>query len=123
MDAVSQPELEQIERLDGADLVVAMLEPESAESPGAAVAKAREAIGGLSKIARAVVLSPNGAGGRAPATLEAAGEGEAPAIFLGSLPAGGDADTQPQKWSQAYRSVLALGGKLGARACAVIASR
>ncbi len=44
MDAISQPELERIERADGADLVVGILDPEPDDQAGAAVAMVREAL-------------------------------------------------------------------------------
>jgi len=113
MDAVSQPELERIEKAGGADLVVAILDPEHEDQAGAAVAMVREALAHLS--ARAVVLSNNGAGLPAPESSEA--------IFSCSLPAPGPSETRQSAVSHAYRSAFQVSGKLGVRACAVIASR
>ncbi len=123
LDAVSQPELEQIEQLGGTDLVIGILDQEHAGESGAALAMAREAIGGLTRIARAVVICNNGAHSPQPATPEAAGEEEAPAVYLFGLTAPGAAETPQQARSQAYRSVITVGAKLGARACGVIASQ
>jgi hypothetical protein len=123
MDAVSQPELEQIERLGGADLVVGILGSEHAEQSGAAVAMAREAVAELPKVACAVVICNNGAHGPGPTTPEVTGADKSPTVFLCSLPAPTATDTQQQSRSRAYRSVFALGEKLGVRACGVIASQ
>lgn len=122
MEAVPQPELEQIERLGGADLVVGILHSEPAGESGAAVAMAREALAELPKVARAVVICGNGSHGPGPATPEAAGADRSPAIVLCSLPAPAATDTQQEGRSRAYRSVFTLGEKLGVRACGVIAS-
>ena len=133
MDAVSQPELERIERAGGADLVVGILDSQPADHAGAAVAMVREALAGLSadrnRIARAVVLCNNGAGGPAPAAPDSGSSTDALAadqslvVFSYSLPAPGPPDTSQPALSSAYRSVFQVSGKLGARACGVIASR
>ena len=57
LDAVSQPAVEQIERLGGADLVIGILESDHAGEADAAVRMVREAVSGLSKVQRAVVIS------------------------------------------------------------------
>jgi len=113
MDAVSQPVIEQIEKAGGADLVVCILDPEHEDQAGAAVAMVREALAGLS--ARAVVLSNNGAGLPAPESSDA--------IFSSSLPAPGPSETRQSAVSHAYRTAFQVSGRLGVRACAVIASR
>ena len=61
LDTVSQPAVEEIERLGGADLVIGILESEHTEEADAAVKMVREAVSGLSKVQRAVVVSNNGA--------------------------------------------------------------
>jgi hypothetical protein len=122
-DAGAQPELEQIERLGGADLVVGILDPEHKEEAGNAVAILRAALGNRSKVARAVVVCNNGTQGWAAPGSEVAAGGESVAVFSYSLPASSAAETPQQRLSVAYRSVFAMGGKLGVRACGVIASR
>jgi hypothetical protein len=129
MDAISQPELERIERADGADLVVGILDPEPDDQAGAAVAMVREALtelsADLSRVSRVVVLCNNGTHApvaTAPHLDSADGRGQSPTVFSFSLPALGPAETSEPSMSHAYRSVFAVGGKLGVRACGVIAS-
>lgn len=123
LDAVSQPELEHIEQLGGTDLVIGILDSEHADESGEALVMAREAITGLARIARAVVICNNGAHAPQPATPEGAAAEEPPAVFFFNLTPPGAAETPQQSWSQAYRSVLTVGARLGARACGVIASQ
>jgi glucosylglycerate synthase len=123
MDTVSQPAVEEIERLGGADLVIGILESEHAEAPDAAVNMVREAVDGLSKVQRAVVISNNGAHSPSPTNGDAAGGGISPAVFLCSLPAPNATETPWQSRSREYGNVFALGRKLEARACVVIASQ
>jgi hypothetical protein len=124
LDAISRPALEQIEQIGGADVVVGLLDATYAEEPRAAVAMTREALAGLSRIVRVMVICNNGTHSPDPATPMVASEGDqAPSIFFCSLPAPGTAETRPQSISRAYRSVLAIGEKLEARACGVIASQ
>lgn len=128
LDAVSLSGPEQVEQLDGADLVVGLLDAKYAEEPGTAVAMAREGVAGLSSIARVVVICNNGSHSSASATPaevsgEAASGDRSPAIYLYSLPAPDTAETPLQSISREYRSVLALGEKLEARACGVIGSQ
>ncbi|SPE41610.1 hypothetical protein SBA3_4460007 [Candidatus Sulfopaludibacter sp. SbA3] len=123
LDVASQPELEQIAQLGGADLVVGILAPGHAGEPGNALAMTREAVAGLGKIARAVVICNNGTHNPEPATAEPAGAKESTAVFLFGLRAAGTAETPQESWAHAYRSVIATGEKVGARACGVIASQ
>jgi hypothetical protein len=122
-DAGAQPELEQIERLGGADLVVGILDPEHKEVAGSAVATLRAALGDRSKVARAVVICNNGTPGWAAPSPEVAADNQSLTVFSCSLPAPGAAETPQSRLSNAYRSVFAMSGKLGARACGVIASQ
>jgi hypothetical protein len=119
LDAVSQSELAEIERLGGADLVVGILYADPEKETASTVAMVREALTQVSKIARAVVISNNGT--HSPAQ-EGTGNSSSLAVFSCSLPPPGPADTPHQAMSNAYRNVFAAGGKLGARACGVIAS-
>ena len=122
VDAASQAEREQIERPDGADLVVGILDAEHAGESGAILAMAREALGGLTGISRAVVLCNNGVLSPDPVVPEAQGADVAPSVILLNLQAPDAAEPHPRSRFQAYRSVLATAAKLEARACAVIAS-
>jgi hypothetical protein len=123
LDAISQPELEQLERLGGADVVVGILGPQHGQDGVAAAAMVRETLAPLSKVARAVVVCNNGTQSQPSVTPEPAGENGTPAVFTCNLPAPGAADTPQQNISQAYRSVFAVAGKLGVRACGVVASQ
>jgi len=130
MDAVSQPELEKIQQAGGADLVVGLLDPEPDGRAGGAVAMVREALADLStgsnRVVRAVVLCRNGTPGpaeTAPGVENAVSDGQSLAVFSYRLPAPGPAETTQLTISQAYQSVFQVGGKLGVRACGIIASR
>jgi hypothetical protein len=123
MDATLLPELEQIEQLGGADLVVGILDSPHGEESADAAGMAREAIAALAQISRAVVICSNGACSAGSTTPAKDGAGQSPAVFLYSLPAPASTETPQQFRSRAYRSVFAVGGKLGARACGVIASQ
>jgi hypothetical protein len=122
LDAGTQPALEQIERFGGADLVVGILDLEQKEA-GSAVAILRAALGEWSKVERAVVVCVNGSHGPAAPSPDVAEVSESLKVFSWTLPALGPAETPQQSMSDAYRNVLVLGGKLGVRACGVIASQ
>jgi hypothetical protein len=122
MEATLLPELEQIEELGGADLVVGILDSRHMEF-GDAAGMAREAIGALAQISRAVVICNNGACSSGSTPPAENGAGQSPAVFLYSLPAPAATETPQESRSRAYRSVFSAGGKLGARACGVIASQ
>jgi len=125
MDAVSQQDLERIQQAGGADLVVGILSPDHNGDAGAAVAMVRAALEELStqsnRVVRAVVLSNNGTPNPA-AVPEGDGGSQSSTVLLLNLAAVGPAETPQSGVVDAYRSVLAVGGKLGARACGVIAS-
>ena len=123
LDTVSQPAVEQIERLGGADLVIGILESQHAGEAGAAVNMVREAVTGLSRVQRAVVISNNGAYSSVPASTEAVSGDKSPEVLLYGLPAPSAAETPWQSRSREYGNVFALGRKLEARACVVIASQ
>jgi len=121
LDAVPQPELERLERLGSADLVIGILDSEHAE--GAAVAVVREGLAELPPGTRTVVVCNNGAHGSPDSTSSEAPGGDQPlAVFSYGLAPDGPTWTSLASLSKAYRSVLAVGGKLGVRACCVIAS-
>jgi hypothetical protein len=137
LDTLSQPDLEQIERIGNADVVVGVLDLEPPEEGTTAVGMTREALTGLSTPLRAMVVcghpGNNGTHVLATAAPESASpEGPQPdirkdeqslTVFSCGLPPPGQAKTTQQSISSAYRSVFAVGGKLGVRACGVIASR
>jgi hypothetical protein len=122
LDTASQPELEELERLAGVELVVGILDVGTgdAENPAAMV---RQGLAGLSKTPRAVVISNNGAHSPATATPAVPDADQPPAVLSITLPAPGPADTLQQTRSRAYQRVIAVSGKLGVRACGVIASQ
>jgi glucosylglycerate synthase len=123
LDAISQPELEQIERIGSVDLVIGILDMAHLGDDGSAVSITREALEGLSRPLRAMVVCNNGTHSPAAVTREGAGASQPPGVFSCSLPAPGPGETPQQSISNAYRTVFAVGGKLGVRACGVIASR
>jgi hypothetical protein len=115
LDAISPPELEQIERLGSADLVIGILGGDGQES-GSAVEMTREALTDLSQPLRAMVVSNNG--------THSPSEENNPAIIAScSLPLPTPGETTQKSISNAYQRTFAVGGKLGVRACGVIVSR
>jgi glucosylglycerate synthase len=125
MDA-SLPELEQIESLGGADLVVGILDSRHADESADAAGMAREAAATLGQISRTVVVCNNGCTGasaNAAAKEGAEGAEHTPSVYLCHLPPPTATETPFETRSRAYRSVFTVGGKLGARACGVIASQ
>ena len=123
LDAISQPELEQIEQVGRADLVVGIFNPEHKGDGSCDVAMTREALVEFAKPLRAMVICNNCA--HAPATngLEINHDNQIPEISTYSLPLPSPAETQQQSLARVYRRVFTVGGKLGARACSVIASQ
>jgi hypothetical protein len=121
LDAIPQPELEQIERIGGADLVIGILGHARSEGDGTAVSMTREVLAELSKPLRAMVVCNNGTHSPAAAP-EVPGDNQSPAVFSCSLPPPVPGETPQHGISNAYRTVFAVGGKVGARACCVIAS-
>jgi len=123
LDSISQPELEQLERIGGADLVIGILGADRQEEGCSAIAMTREALEGLSKPFRAMVVCSNGVHDPAPAASEVAADDRSAIVSSCSLPLPSPGETSQQSISSAYRRVFAVGGKLGVRACGVIASR
>jgi hypothetical protein len=122
LDSISQPQLEQLERIGSADLVLGIFDLEHQAEAGSAVALTREALADLSKPLRAMVVCNNGTHPPAGLEPEAPADDRAPALSWCSLPLPEPAETLLQSISHAYRAVFAVGGKLGVRACGVIAS-
>ena len=141
LDSLSQPDLEQIERMGSADVVVGVLDLEPLEEGTTAVAITREALAGFTTPLRAMVVcgnpASNGTHGPVTATLEvppeapqseipspeASKNGQSLTVFSCGLPPASQVKSTQQSISGAYRSVFVVAGKLGVRACGVIASR
>jgi hypothetical protein len=121
LDAVAQPELEQIERLGGADLVIGILNGEAAMSGRGAISLAREALAEFSTPLRVVVVCDG-------ATQDPSGGAALPEdnqtliVTSCNLPPASPGQTPQQGVSNAYRSVFNICSKLSARACGLIAS-
>jgi hypothetical protein len=122
LDGISQPELDQIERTGSADLVIGILGGDDQES-NHAVALTREALTELPKPLRAMVVCNNGVHAPAPSEPEANEDNQSQIVSLCSLPQPDPGETPQKSITDAYRRVFAVGGRLGARACGVIASR
>jgi len=123
LDSIPQPELDQIERIGGADLVVGILGTESAGDGCGAVAFTRQFLAELPTPLRAMVVCNNGTHSPAAAAADVAGDKASPTVFTCALPPSAPGETPQQGISNAYRTVFVVGGKLGVRACGVIASR
>jgi hypothetical protein len=118
LDSISQPELDQIERTGGADIVIGILDRDHQVEGSTAVSVTREALTALSKPLRAIVVCNNGTHSAPPPTET---DGEQLVVFTCSLAPPGPAETPQQTVSNAYQSIFAVGSKLGVRACGVIA--
>ncbi len=121
LDTISQPELEQLERIGSADLVIGILDVERQDEGCSAVAMTRDVLKELSKPLRAMVVCSNGTHGPDTPPAEGSGDDQPAAVSSFSLPPPGPAETPQQSISNAYRTVFAVGDKLGARACGVVA--
>jgi glucosylglycerate synthase len=121
LDTISQPELEQLERIGSADLVIGILDVERQNEGCSAVAMTRDILKELSKPLRAMVVCSNGTHGPDTPPTEGSGDDQPSAVSSFSLPPPGPAETPQQSISNAYRIVFAVGDKLGARACGVVA--
>jgi len=116
LDAISQPPLELIERVQGADLVVGVLGAGGNALPAATGAKVREAVGRFAHPLRALLVVDDGAGG--PRIEE---EQSLPVLFC-KLSDQNGAEASPQAIFHAYQTIFEVSGQIGARACGVIAS-
>lgn len=117
LDAVSQPALEQIERAQGADLVVGLLRADAGNGDGpAAAAMVREALAKFTNSPRAVLVVDDHSGA-APTPDESS-----VSILPWRLSDSAAAVFTPQSVFGAYQTIFGIGRKIGARACAVIAS-
>ncbi len=121
LDAISQPDLDQIERIGKADIVVGIFDLEHREDGCTAETLTRDALAELSKPLRAMVVSNNGLNA-APLNLSETTEDPARAVFSCSLSLPDSVETPQKSISDAYRNVFTIGSKLGVRACGVIAA-
>ncbi len=116
LDSLPQPALEQLERVHGADLMVGILRPGGNGNQAAAAAMVREALQGFPQAPRAVLVVDDSAG------ATHVGEEQSLPILFYNLCDSSSAAASPQGILSAYQSILQLGGKIGVRACTVIAS-
>jgi glucosylglycerate synthase len=116
LDSLPQPALEQIERLQGADLMVGILQPGGSNGQqDAAAAIVRKALETFPQPPRAVVVV-DGAG-----ETQSQEEQSFPVLFY-KLSDAASPVASPQGFFDAYQTVFGIGGKIGVKACAVIAS-
>jgi hypothetical protein len=122
LDAISQPELDQLQRIGNADLVIGIFDLERQADGGSVVTMVREALTELSKPLRAIVVCNNGQHGASLDTPETNGDVQSLAVFSCGLPFPDPAEPPQQSISNAYKRVFAVGSKLGVRACGVVAT-
>jgi glucosylglycerate synthase len=121
-DPIPGETLEQIERIGSTDLVVGVLRGDPEGEDDGAGRLVREALGRLTGAARAVVIHNDGTAATAPKVPGSPIE-EKRVHVLGCRLAGPEPAGTPQQFlSGAYRAIFTVGGKLGARACGIIAS-
>ena len=116
LDTIPQPALEQIERLQGIDLVVGVLGSTTNGHSATTIAMVREALGTLTNAPRAVLVLNDGQ--HAPGVEE---QQSLPVLFW-RLSGANAPESAPQSVFDAYHTIFGVSGKLGARACGVIAS-
>jgi hypothetical protein len=120
LESIPQQIRERIEQIGSADLVVGFLVDRNGET-GAAISVVREALATLSAGTRTVIIQNDGA--KTPVSTEPPGVEEDTSFVLLSGVFGTDASVTPvQSMSDAYRSIFAVGERLGVRACCVVAS-
>ena len=117
MDPALTPELEQIARIGGADLVIAILDSRHVQEAGDA-AGLRQSMAAFRQLSQAVVICGNGA---SPGGVTPLGNGSSPAVFLCHLTAPATAETARETRARVSRSLITLGGQLKARACGLVA--
>jgi len=115
LDAVPQPALEQMERVQGADLLVALLRGGGNGQPAAA-AMVREALEAFPQPPRAVLVVDDAGG--APRVED---EQSLPVLFYRLTDPASPA-LSPQSVFSAYQKVFGISRRIGVRACTVIAS-
>ncbi len=121
-DTIPGETLEQIEGIGSTDVVVGVLRSDPEGKDDGAARLVREAIGRLSGGARAVVIHNNGTAASASRTAGSLAEEERVRVLGWRLVSPERAGAPQQSLSDAYRAIFRAGGKLGARACGIIAS-
>jgi hypothetical protein len=121
LDTIQQPEVAEIERIGGADLVIGILDSDHNRNAAAALGMVRDALGRLSNSVRTVVVCKKSTVDAA-ATSPQPTDDQNPVLILFSLSERAPAGATLQNLGEAYETVLTIGGKLGARACGVIGS-
>jgi hypothetical protein len=116
LDALPQPALEQIQRVQGADLVVGMLLPGDEKQPAAAAAMVRQALGTFPRPPRAVLVVDDDAG---PSRVE---DEQSLSVLFCRLSGSPAASVSPQNIISAYQTIFGISRIIGVRACTVIAS-
>jgi hypothetical protein len=114
LDAGAQPDVEQLEALKPADLVVGILDAGHVD-PTAAVASVREAIGGMANPPRAVVVCDTAV--RVPGSPAASPDGSPPVVYSNLT------SVVPGEVPQASQALLAVSRRLEARACGLVATQ
>jgi glucosylglycerate synthase len=115
-DSIPQPALEQMERMQGADLLVGVLRPGNDGQPAAAAAIVQEALATFPAPPRAVLLVDEA---EAKSAVE---EHQSLPVLAYKLCDSGAPAASPQSVFGAYRTVFGISRKIGVRACTVIAS-
>jgi len=117
LDAIPQPALEQIQRVQGADLVVGIIHPGGNGSRANAAAVVREALQTFPQPPRAVLVIDDHGTGEIDTI-----EDPSLAVLPYRLSAAASPALTPQSFFDAYQTIFGLGRKIGVRACTVIAS-
>jgi hypothetical protein len=120
LGSIPQQTRERIEGVGTADLVVGIILNGNTEARDA-IATVREAVGKLSGAARTVLLHGDGAQNPLPAESAAAEEDQSLVVLSDRL-FGTDTAAPGQRMADVYQSIFAVGDKLGARACCLVAS-
>ena len=115
-DAITQPALEQIEQVKGADLLIGVLGPGRDALGATAVAVVRQALEGLPQPPRTVLVVEDGSG-----ATRIAEDQSLPVLFC-KLANSGAPTASPQAVVSAYQTVFGISRRIGVRACTVIAS-
>jgi hypothetical protein len=116
LDSLPQPALDQLERVHGADLMVGILRPGGNGNQAAAAAMVREALQAFPQPPRAVLVVDDSDCG-----VHVEEEQSLPVLSYKLCDSPSSAGS-PQSILNAYQSILQLAGKIGVRACTVIAS-
>jgi hypothetical protein len=116
LDSIPQPALDQIERVQGADLVVGVLHPGDNGRSAAMAAMIRQTLEALPQNPRAVLVVDDSSG----ASLVE--NEQSPPILFCKLSNSAAPLFSPQSIVDAYRTIFGISHRIGGRACTVIAS-